>query len=78
VDNLLNQSESSTTGEKGVSETNESEEQSDNVSGDKVDEEQDTEPETDSGQSVDTQHLPKKSHLPEVREVITRSKSSFP
>ena len=63
VDNLFNQSEcstsgesgSSTTGENEASETSQSEEQNDNVSGDEMDEEQDMEPETDTGESVDTQ-----------------------
>jgi len=63
VDNLLNQSENSTSGESGssttgeneASETNQSEEQNDNVSGDEMDEEQDMEPDTDTGESVDTQ-----------------------
>ena len=54
VENLLNQSESSKTGENEASEISQSEEQNDIVSGDEVDEEQDTEPETDTGQSVDT------------------------
>ena len=52
MNNLLNKSESSTTGEKEVSETSESEEQNDEVSDDEVDEEQDTELETDPGQST--------------------------
>jgi len=60
VDNLLNQSESSTSGESGssttgeneASETSQSEEQNDHVSSD---DEQDMEPETDTGESVDTQ-----------------------
>ena len=55
VDNLFIQSESSTTGEKEFYETSESEEQNDNVSGDEVNEKQNTESETDAGQSVDTQ-----------------------
>ena len=63
VDNLLNQSECSTSGESGssttveneASETSQSEEQNDDVSGDEMDEEQDLEPETDTEESVDTQ-----------------------
>jgi len=69
MDNLLNQSESSKTREKEVSE---SEEQNDNVSGDEINEEQDIKPNwTVSGQTL---YLPKNLYLPEVRKVITHSK----
>jgi len=66
---ILNQSESSTTGEKEVSETSESEEQNDKVSADEVDEEQDTEPEL----ILDSQWTAQEITPPEVREVITHS-----